>query len=100
MADIVITELGPLWDLAEVKLAIHVDHDDDDPLIESYMVAAERAMLRFCNISLVPYQQEAVFKVAGFLTVGAFYDGRSGEEGDGLPAAARKLIWPYRWIPV
>jgi hypothetical protein len=100
MADIVITELGPLWELAEVKAAIRVDHDDEDALIRAYMDAAEQAMLRFCNIALVPHGQEAVFKAAGFLTVGAFYDSRSVEEGDGLPAAARKLIWPYRWVAI
>src|SRR5690606_5884737 len=99
MADIVITQLGPLWTLAEVKAAIHVDHDDEDALIQSYMDAAEKALLRFCNLSLVPYGQEAVFKAAGFLTVGAFYDGRSGEEGDGLPLAARRRVHPYRWLP-
>lgn len=100
MADIVILTLGPLWTLAGVKTAIHVDHDDDDTLIQAYMDAAEQAMLRFCNISLVPMGQEAVFKVAGFLTVGAFYDGRSGENADGLPVDARKLIWPYRWVTI
>lgn len=100
MADIVITALGPLWELDEVKAAIRVDHDDDDTLIQAYMDAAEQAMLRFCNIALIPYGQESVFKAAGFITVGAFYDNRSGEEGDGLPAAARKLIWPYRWVAI
>lgn len=100
MADIVITGLGPLWTLDEVKAAIHVDGDDQDAVIQAYMDAAELAMLRFCNLTLVPYGQEAVFKVAGFLTVGAFFDGRSGENADGLPADARKLIWPYRWLPV
>ena len=100
MADIVITSVGPLWTLAEVKTAIHVDHADDDALIQAYMDAAEQAMLRFCNLTLVPFGQEAVFKAAGFLTVGAFYDSRGGEEGDGLPVAARRLIWPYRWLPI
>lgn len=100
MADIVITSVGPLWDISEVKLAIHVDHDDEDTVIQAYMDAAEMAMLRFCNLSLIPMGQEAVFKAAGFLTVGAFYDGRSGEEADGLPSAARRLIWPYRWLPI
>lgn len=100
MADIVIETLGPLWDLDEVKAAIRVDHDDDDALIEAYMNAAEQAMLRFCNIAIIPFGQEAVFKAAGFLTVGAFYDDRSGEEGDGIPSAARKLIWPYRWVAI
>lgn len=100
MADIVITQLGPLWTLEEVKQAIHVDHNDDDAVIQAYMDASELALLRFCNLSLVPFGQQAVFKAAGFLTVGAFYDGRSGEEGDGLPAAARRLVWPYRWMPI
>lgn len=100
MADVVILTVGPLWTLPEVKAAIHVDHDDDDALIQAYMDAAEAAMLRFCNVKLVPYGHDAVFKVAGFLTVGAFYDSRSGENADGLPADARKLIWPYRWVSI
>ena len=100
MANIVIATLGPLWTIEEVKAAIRIDHDDEDALVQAYMDAAEQAMLRFCNIALVPYGQEAVFKAAGFLTVAAFYDNRSGEEEDGLPSAARKLIWPYRWVAI
>lgn len=101
MADIVITEVGPLWTLDEVKSAIDVDVEsaDDDTLIEAYMAAAEKAMLRFCNLSLVPFGQEAVFKAAGFQTVAAFYDNRVGDQ-DGLPSSARALIWPYRWLPI
>lgn len=99
MANIVIATLGPLWTLDEVKAAIDVDSDDDDPIIQAYMDAAEKAMLRFCNLSLVPYGQEAVFKAAGFQTVAAFYDNRIGDQ-DGLPSSARALIWPYRWLPI
>jgi hypothetical protein len=99
MADIVILTVGPLWDLAEVKAAIDVDDSDDDDLIQAYMDAAEQAMLRFCNLTLVPYGQEAVFKAAGFQTVAAFYDNRIGDQ-DGLPSSARALIWPYRWLPI
>lgn len=102
MADIVITAVGPLWDLDEVKLHLHVDSDDEDDLIGAYMEAAEQAMLRFCNVTLVPKGQEAVFKVAGLQTVSSFYDNRTGQDSDntGLPQQARALIWPYRWIPV
>lgn len=100
MADIVITEVGPLWTIDEVKTAIHVDHDDDDAVIQSYMDAAEKALLRFCNLTLVPLGQEAVFKVAGFLVVGAFYDDRSAETEDGIPTGARRLVYPYRWLPI
>ncbi|WP_332717350.1 head-tail connector protein [Pelagibacterium mangrovi] len=101
MADIVITQLGPLWTLADVKEHLRVEGDDEDGLIAAYMDAAERALLRFCNLTLVPYQQEAVFKAAGFITVSAFYDNRLMNEGeDGIPAAARALVWPYRWLPI
>jgi hypothetical protein len=101
MADIVIATLGPLWTLDEVKGAIDVEleNTDDDAMIQAYMDAAEKAMLRFCNLSLVPYGQEAVFKAAGFQTVAAFYDNRIGDQ-DGLPSSARALIWPYRWLPI
>lgn len=101
MADIVIKSLGPLWELEEVKLHLRVDDDDEDDLIKAYMAAAEKALLRFCNLSLVPYGQEAVFKAAGLITVSAFYDNRlmAGSE-DGIPTAARALVWPYRWLPI
>jgi hypothetical protein len=99
MADLVITEVGPLWTIEEVKTHLHVDSADEDALIQAYMDATEKALLRFCNLSLVPYGQEAVFKAAGFLTVAAFYDNRVGDE-DGIPSSARALIWPYRWLPI
>jgi hypothetical protein len=100
MADIVITEVGPLWTLAEVKTHLHVDDNDQDVLIAAYMEAAEKAMLRFCNLSLVPFGQEAVFKIAGLQTVAAFFEDREGDDQTGMPRSARSLIWPYRWLPI
>ena len=97
MADIVILEIGPLWDIDEVKAHLRVESDDEDDLISAYMEAAEQAMLRFCNLALVPLGRQAVFKQAGFLTVTSFYETRGG--GEDIPVAARNLIWPYR-VPV
>ena len=99
MADIVITAVGPLWTIDEVKAHLHVDSNDEDALIQAYMDASERAMLQHCNLTLVPLGQEAVFKAAGFLTVAAFYDDRLGDES-GIPSSARHLIAPYRWLTI
>lgn len=99
MANIVITQLGPLWTIDEVKAHLHADSNDEDALIQAYMDATEKALLRHCNLTLVPYGQEAVFKAAGFLTVASFYDNRVGDES-GIPSSAQNLIGPYRWLPV
>ena len=96
MANIVIKTLGPLWTLAEVKSDLNVEDEGDDALISAYMEAAERAMLRFCNLTLVPYGEDAVFKVAGFFIVRSFYDERQEQPADDIPGPARKLLWPYR----
>lgn len=96
MADIVILTLGPLWTLAEVKAHLNVVTDDEDDLIKTYMDAAEGAMLRFCNIDLVPYGKEAVFKVAGLLLVSSFYDNEPIVLSANSDSQVKSLIWPYR----
>lgn len=98
MSNVVITQTGPLYTLDEVKAALRVDHEDDDVLIQSYMDAAERAVLQYCNISIVPLGQEAVFKTAAILVVSQLYDNTS--EADALPHGARMLVNPYRWLRV
>lgn len=98
MGNIVITELGPLYTLAEVKAHLRVDATDDDATIEAYMEAAEKAVLQYCNVSLVPYGAESVFKVAALMIVSDFYENRSG--GEGVPKAAQFLINPYRWMRI
>lgn len=100
MADIVITELGPLYTLGEVKQHLRVDGDDEDTLITAMMDAAEQQVLQYCNISLVPYGKEATFKVAALMAITAMYDNRAGEGEISLPASSRNLINPYRWLRV
>lgn len=98
MADVVITGLGPLYTLDEVKAHLHIDSSDDDVSIQAYMDAAEKSVLQYCNISLVPFGAENVFKVAALMIVSDFFEKRSG--GDGIPLASRLLINPYRWLRV
>lgn len=100
MADIVITQLGPLYDLAEVKQHLRVDGDDEDTLITAMMDAAEQQVLQYCNISLVPYAKEATFKVAALMTISAMYDNRSGSAEAEIPGSAKSLVNPYRWLRV
>lgn len=96
MGNVVITQTGPLYTLQEVKEALRVDHNDSDVTIQTYMDAAEQAVLQYCNVSLVPLGKEATFKSAAMVVVGQLYDG--GDES--LPAAAKLLINPYRWLRV
>lgn len=98
MADVVVVELGPLYTLEEVKSHLRVDTSDDDTTIQAYMDAAEKAVLQYCNVALVPLGAESVFKVAALMIVSDLYENRSG--GEGVPKAAQLLINPYRWLRV
>ncbi|MGV1900736.1 head-tail connector protein [Agrobacterium sp. 22-3674b3] len=98
MADVVIATLAPLYSLAEVKQHLRVDFDDDDVTIQTYMDAAEQAVLQYCNIPLVPFGKGDVFKVAAMIAVTDMYENRGGR--DGLPPSSRLLLDPYRWLRV
>lgn len=99
MANVVITQLGPLYTLEEVKAYLRVDHSDDDALIQTIMDSAERQVLQYCNISIVPPGAEAVFKEAAIMVVASGYDLR-GAAATTIPAGAREKIDPYRWLRV
>jgi uncharacterized phage protein (predicted DNA packaging) len=99
MANVVITQLGPLYTLQEVKAYLRVDHGDDDTLIQTIMDSAERQVLQYCNISVVPPGAEAVFKEAAMMVVASGYDLR-GTAATTIPLGAREKINPYRWLRV
>lgn len=98
MGNVVIKELGPLYTLEEVKAHLRVDTSDDDATIQAYMDAAEKAVLQYCNVTLVPLGAESVFKVAALMIVSDLFENRSG--GEGIPSAAQMLINPYRCLRV
>lgn len=99
MANVVITQLGPLYTLDEVKAYLRVEHGDDDALIQTLMDAAERQVLQYCNISIVPPGAEAAFKTAAMMVVAGDYDLRGSVSGV-IPLGAREKIDPYRWLRV
>ncbi|WP_312814443.1 head-tail connector protein [Brevundimonas sp.] len=99
MLNVVVTETGPLFTLAEAKQHLRVDFNDDDALIETYANAAVARVLAYCNISTVPEGEipVAAFKVAALLLLGALYENR--DDGS-FPPSAALLINPYRWLRV
>ena len=98
MGNVVITSVGPLYSLEEVKSHLAVEMSDDDTIIQSYMAAAEVAVLQYCNLALVPFGKEAAFKTAALMYIASMYEKRMGLEG--LPRSAQLLIDPYRWLRV
>ena len=105
MANVVVTQLGPLLTLEEVKQHLRVEHGDDDDLITLYMDAAVQHVLMYCNLALVPVGAEAQFKVAALITAADFYDNRAAVAPGPvasvpIPASARRLVDPYRHLRV
>lgn len=88
-----------LLTLEGVKQHLKIDFDDDDELLKVYMPAAEKAVLQYCNIAVVPHAQTSVFTVAALLVVEDLYDDRD-DERSGIPTAAARLIDPYRVLRV
>lgn len=100
MLNVVVTETGPLFTLAEAKQHLRVDHDDDDALIGTYSDAAVSRVLQYCNLALVPGGEAATaaFKSAALIALGELYANREPVFVDGAPI--RNLIDPYRWLRV
>lgn len=99
MLDVVVTETGPLFSLAEAKQHLRVDFGDDDAIIETYANAAVSRVLQYCNIGTVPTGDLplAAFKASALMTLGALYENR---DDGALPRAASLLVDPYRWLRV
>lgn len=102
--DVVVTATGPLLTLAEAKLHLAVDGDDQDTLIQTYTDAAVARVLQYCNLPLVPdgAVPEAAFKAAALLTLGDLFANReaSVENSQSLSRTVTDLIDPYRWLRV
>lgn len=89
----------PLLTLESVKLRLRIDFDDDDELLKIYIPAAEKAVLQYCNIDVVPDDKLAIFQTAALLVVEDLYDTRD-EKRSGIPEPVGRLIDPYRVLRV
>lgn len=103
MLNVVVLTVGPLFDMAEAKQHLRVDHDDDDTLIEGYADAAVLSCLDFCDRKLVPQGAEPAFKAAALLTMAGLYNSRESVITGTIVAlnpAVENLLRPYRIIRV
>lgn len=103
MLNVVVLTAGPLFDLAEAKQHLRIDHSDDDSLIESYADAAVLSCLDFCDRKLVPQGAEPAFKAAALLTMAGLYNSRESIITGRIVAlnpAVENLLRPYRIIRV
>lgn len=104
MLNVVVATTGPLFDLAQAKAHLRVDHSDDDALIETYSDAAVAKVLQYCNIGTVPAGAipEASFRAAALLTLGDLYDNRAPVLGGTvtLTRTVTDLVDPYRWLRI
>lgn len=103
MLNVVVLTAGPLFDLAEAKQHLRIDHGDDDSLIEIYADAAVLSCLDFCDRKLVPQGAEPAFKAAALLTMAGLYNSRESIITGTIVAlnpAVENLLRPYRIIRV
>ena len=103
MLNVVVLTVGPLFDLAEAKQHLRVDHDDDDTQIKGYADAAVLSCLDFCDRKLVPQGAEPAFKAAALLTMAGLYNSRESIITGAtvqLNPTVEALLGPYRIIRV
>ena len=86
--------------LAEAKLHLRVDHDDEDALIQSLIEAACDAVAHHLNKQPTDlfFSIEPSLRAAALLLVGDLYQNREAQAGSALhanPTYAR-LLAPYR----
>lgn len=84
--------------LEETKIWIRVEHNDEDALIESFILAAEELVEGILRFPLSEYEEsvpEAV-KHAVYFTVSKFYEERNELDMQGITEVLKALLFSYR----
>jgi hypothetical protein len=86
--------------LNETKLHIRVDGNEEDELIQSYILAATAAAADYLNVEAIPEPIPAPVRAAVLLQVGALYANRealsSSRSGFAANPLYGRLLDPYR----
>lgn len=91
--------------IEDLKQHLRIDHDDDDVVLQTYLVAAERHTLDYCEIETIPNKEGAgyVFRAAILLFAADLYEQRE-YAGTGTITfehpTLRRLLDPYRHLSV
>lgn len=82
--------------LADAKLHLRVDHDDEDAAIEQMIEAAEVAVTDYLNLPELP--EAAPVTAAMLMLVGALYENRESVSDRPLSESVlfTRLLAPYR----
>lgn len=87
------------FDLTAVKAHLRVEHELEDILIESYMVAAQDFAETFLGCQLADLEEIPGTVLAGLLLHTALlYESREGEFVEKNLKAVRLLYWPHRVV--
>lgn len=84
--------------LEETKIWVRVEHNDEDALIESFIMAAEELVEGILRFPLSEYEEsvpEAV-KHAVYFTVSKFYEERNELDMQGITEVLKALLFSYR----
>lgn len=87
----------PMVTLDEVKLALKVNNDFEDSLIQTYMAGAEDFIRRYCGQDFED-NLPAVVKVACLMIVAGMYEGRQhviSTEGHIAQVVVNNLVYDY-----
>ncbi|WP_019999069.1 head-tail connector protein [Aureimonas ureilytica] len=69
MSNVVVAELAPLLTIDEVKEHLRIEGNDDNDRLELWIGAAVGAVMRYCNVAIVPIGAEFEFKVAALIWI-------------------------------
>lgn len=90
-----------LVNIEDLKAHLRIDHNDDDVVLQTYLVAAERHTLDYCEVATVPNREGAgyVFRAAILLIAADLYEQREFA-GTGTASfehpTLRRLLDPYK----
>lgn len=76
--------------LVTVKSYLRIDYDDDDPIIESFILAAKQYLL---GVGVTEQPDNELYKLVVMMLVGLFYENRNVSESElKIPAVILNFI--------
>ncbi|WP_439572629.1 head-tail connector protein [Phreatobacter sp.] len=101
MPDVAVSSLVPFCTLADLKLQLRVESNEEDNLILLHLEAATQQIIDIVGDTPVPEEKAPLFRAAAVIIVTDRFENRGGTQmATGLPRAAEGLLAPYRNLRV